>query len=103
MPERMIALKNTAVGAVIVALLSVQAASAAEGGFSFYLPGTLGDIALAQTPEPGLQVANTVFYQRGDAGTAVLQGRVNLGLDFMMALDIVSATYTFEGDVLGGA
>jgi len=36
---------------------------AAEGGFSFYLPGAAGDIALAQSAEPGdLQVANTVYY-----------------------------------------
>jgi hypothetical protein len=50
-----------------------------------------------------MQVANTVFMQQGDANAAVLQGRVNLGLDFTMALDIVSATYTFDQDIFGGA
>ena len=82
-------------------LTSAQASLAAEGGFSFYLPGTAGDVALAQSLEPGLQVANTVFFQSGDAGAAVLQGNVNLGLDLTMALDIVSASYTFEQEVLG--
>ncbi len=82
-------------------LVSAQASLAAEGGFSFYLPGTAGDVALAQSSEPGLQVANTVFFQSGDAGAAVLQGKVNAGLDLTMALDIVSASYTFEHEVLG--
>ncbi len=56
---------------IVVALFlvawSAQPARAAEGGFSFYLPGTAGDIALAQSREPGWQVANTVFVQIGDA------------------------------------
>ena len=56
-------------------LASAQASLAAEGGFSFYLPGTAGDVALAQSSEPGLQVANTVFFQSGNAGAAVLAER----------------------------
>lgn len=95
------ALASGAIG--LSALSSGLPANAAEGGFSFYLPGTAGDIALAQAPEPGMQVANTVFIQQGDANAAVLQGRVNLGLEFTMALDIVSATYTFDQDIFGGA
>ncbi len=83
-------------------LASTQAGLAAEGGFSFYLPGTAGDIALAQSPEPGWQVAKTLFVQQGDADAAVLQGRVNIGLDFTMVLDFVTATYTFDAVVLGG-
>ena len=82
-------------------LTSAQASLATEGGFSFYLPGTVGDVALAQSSEPGLQVANTVFFQSGDAGAAVLQGNVNIGLDLTLALDIISAGYTFEQKVLG--
>ena len=82
-------------------LTSAQASLAAEGGFSFYLPGTVGDIALAQSSEPGLQVANTVFFQSGDAGVAVLQGNVNVDLDLTMALNIVSVGYTFDQKVLG--
>ncbi len=82
-------------------LVSAQASLAAEGGFSFYLPGTVGDIALAQSSEPGLQVANTVFFQSGDVGAAVLQGKVNVGVDLTLALDIVFAGYTFEQEVLG--
>jgi len=87
--------------ALVGVLASAQASLAAEGGFSFYLPGLAGDIALAQSSEPGLQVANTVYFLSGDAGAAVLQGKVNVGLDLTMALNIVSASYTFEQEVLG--
>ena len=83
-------------------LTSAQASFAAEGGSSFYLPGLSGDIALAQSAEPGdLQVANTVYFQTGDAGAAVLQGNVNIGLDLTMVLNLVSVGYTFEQKVLG--
>ena len=54
-------------------------AIAAEGGSSLYLPGGAGDILLALSPEPGLQVANGVFVQSGSVNTAVLQGRVDVG------------------------
>ncbi|MDH3662652.1 MAG: hypothetical protein OEU92_21925, partial [Alphaproteobacteria bacterium] len=81
-----------------------SAALAAEGGFSFYLPGGAGDIALAQSAEPGdLQVANTFYFQRGDVGAAVLQGNVNLGVDLDLLLDVVSAGYTFEKKVFGAS
>ena len=87
---------------VFVSVLAAQPGQAAEGGLSFYLPGTIGDIALAQTPEPGLQVANTLFFQKGHVEAAVLQGRVNVDLDLFLFLNIVSATYTLEKPVLGG-
>ncbi|MCZ6859577.1 MAG: transporter, partial [Alphaproteobacteria bacterium] len=44
---------------------------------------------------------NSVYFLSGDAGTAVLQGKVNAGLDLTMVLNIVSAGYTFEQEVLG--
>ncbi len=98
---RMASFKVISAAALVGVLASAQASLAAEGGFSFYLPGTAGDVALAQSSEPGLQVANTVFFLSGDAGAAVLQGKVNAGLDLTMALDIVSAGYTFDQEVLG--
>lgn len=77
-------------------------AVAAEGGLSHYLPGTAGDIAIAQSPDPGLQVGNTLWYQTGDIGAAVLQGAVNLDLDLDNVLNLLSASYTFERSILGG-
>ena len=76
---------------------------AAEGGGSHYLPGTAGDIALALVPEPGLQVANTVFVQSGDLGLVVLGGQVDVNVDMDLVLNSVGAAYTLETPVLGGA
>ena len=92
--------KNVAWSLVASALLFSGPSHATEGGFSFFLPGTTGDIALATAPEPGWQVANTLFFQSGDASASVLQGNVNLDLDLSMVLDVVSATYTFEEEIL---
>jgi hypothetical protein len=58
---------------------------------------------LAVPPAPGLTVANTVWFQTGSLGSAVLGGNVELGLDLDLALNLASASYTFETPVLGGA
>ncbi|MGI9390521.1 MAG: SphA family protein [Boseongicola sp.] len=85
-----------------VLALSANQVESAEGGFSFYLPGALGDIILALPPEPGLLFANTGYFQSGSAGSAVLQGQVNLDLDLTLAVDVVTVSYTFPETVLGG-
>jgi hypothetical protein len=93
-------------GLAILAALALLAcgerARAAEGGSSHYLPGVAGDIAIAQPPGPGLQVANTVWVQSGNVHKAVLQGQVEAGLDLDVVLDLVAGSYTFETPVLGG-
>ena len=65
------------------------------------LPGAAGDIALAQSTEPGLQIANSVYFLNGDVNRTVLQGNVNAGLDTTLALNFIAAGYTFEQQVLG--
>jgi hypothetical protein len=91
----------------LLALLSTVfpggTAKAAEGAGSHYLPGTAGDIAIALVPEPGLQVVDTVFYQSGEVGTAVLGGQVDVNVDMDLVLNMVGAAYTFETPVLGGS
>jgi hypothetical protein len=100
----MMARKTIAIGilAMLAAFARGESAEAAEGGSSHYLPGMAGDTLLAVTPQQGFLVANTVWIQSGNAGAAVLQGRVNLNLDVDTVLNIVAATYTYETPVLGG-
>lgn len=87
-------------GLAAAAALAVSAAAApapaAEFGLSHYLPGAAGDILLAESPLPGLQVANTFWYQNGSVGATVAQGQVTLGLDLDLFLDLASASYTWE-------
>jgi hypothetical protein len=100
----MMAKKTIAIG--VLAMLAVFArggnAEAAEGGGSHYLPGTAGDILIAVAPQPGFLIANTVWFQTGDLGMAVLEGHVDIDLDMDTVLNLLAATYTFDTPVLGG-
>lgn len=78
-----------------------ETATAAEGGASLYLPGAAGDILLAVPPKPGAAVTGGVFIQSGSAGSVVLQGAVNLGLDLDIVLNTVGASYTFDLPMYG--
>lgn len=77
-------------------------AKAAEGASSHYLPGTAGDILIAQPPKPGWLAGGMLWYEVGNVSRAVLQGRVDLSLDLDLFLAIPTATYTFRPKVLGG-
>jgi hypothetical protein len=57
---------------------------------------------LASVSEPGLQVANTVWLQSGDAGAAVLQGLVDLDLETTTVLNVLAGSYTFKTDLTRG-
>ena len=97
--------KAAMAGLAVLAILcaSVPSASfAAEGASSHYLPGAGGDIFLAVPPEPGLQAANTFWYQTGSTGVALLEGLIVLGVDLDHFLNIASLAYTFEKPVFGG-
>jgi len=91
---------------ILIAIYALWAHSvsaiAAEGASSLYLPGGAGDVLLAYSPEPGLQVVNGLFTQVANVDRAVLQGAVDSGIDLTVVLDIVGASYTFETPVLGG-
>jgi len=92
-------------GLVVLTIICASVPSvtfAAEGASSHYLPGAGGDIFLAVPPEPGLQAANTLWYQTGSTDVAILEGRVSLGIDLDLFLNLTSLAYTFEKPVIGG-
>jgi hypothetical protein len=94
-----------AVPVLILALVAAgppRAANAAEGAGSHYLPGTAGDVLIAQPPKPGWLAGGMLWYQVGEVNRAVLQGRVDFSLDLDLFLAIPTATYTFKTKVLGG-
>lgn len=89
-------------GLAIFCMSAPSATFAAEGASSHYLPGTVGDIFLAVPPEPGLQAANTLWYQTGSTNVAVLEGLVSLDIDLDLFLNLTSLAYTFDKPVFGG-
>ena len=103
-----------AAGAVLCACMPT-AASADEGGVSFWLPGLFG--SLAATPlQPGLTFSSTYYHTSVTAGGDVsrareitvgkfpinFSGSANLQLDSAADLGIFNAIYTLPTPVLGG-
>ncbi|MDH3598408.1 MAG: transporter [Candidatus Tectomicrobia bacterium] len=96
--------RSTLLGLLGLVWLALSSSSvlAAEGGSSLYIPGLAGDIALAVSSEPGLQVGNSIYVQTSSVDRAVLQGVVNAGLDVDVVLNFFGGFYTFKPSVLGG-
>lgn len=82
--------------------LAAAPALGAEGAASHYLPGAGGDMLLAVPPQPGLTVANTVWFQSGNVSSAVLGGEARVGLDLDIVLNLAAVSYAFETPVFGG-
>jgi hypothetical protein len=75
---------------------------AGEGASTNYFPGTYGDFAVAIAPEPGWIYANYNLFYSADADAAVLQGRVNAGLDTFAYINMSAGLFAFDKSVLGG-
>lgn len=75
---------------------------AAEGGYSNYIPGTYGDFAVAVAPDPGPLLRNDVYYYSADESRAVLQGQARVDVDVSFKMNLLTAFYTTDLEVLGG-
>ena len=75
---------------------------AAEGGYSNYVPGTYGDFAVAVAPDPGLLIRNDIYYYTADESRAVLQGQARADIDVSFTMNLLTAFYTTDLEVLGG-
>ena len=90
--------------AVACALLWSAAASADEGGASFWLPGQFGSLA-AVPVEPGWSLGAVYYHSSiGANGSKDFEigGRIVAGLDARADLLFLVPTYTFATPVLGG-
>ena len=93
--------------AVVLSLVSVVAGTAAtadEGGVSFWLPGQYGSFA-AVAPEPGWSLPLLSYYYSGDASAEQAidtGGAVRLGVDTDFVGQFVIPTYTPDAEFLGG-
>jgi len=99
-PLRMVALGLW----TIVVAVAVPAASADEGGASFWLPGQYGSLAATQA-DPGWSLPLIYFHVSSDAGGSQelsIGNTITLGVDSGQDLLLVAPTYTFHKAVLGG-
>lgn len=75
--------------------------SASEGGYSNYIPGFYGDIALAVELEQGLAMRNDFYFYSADGGRSVRSGLVELEVDLDFALDYFTLLYKTEKKIFG--
>jgi hypothetical protein len=80
---------------LIVALLAIGAepASAAEGGYSNYIPGTYGDFAVALAPETKFTFRDDVYYYEADGGRSVRAGSVDVEADLEFLMNLTTFLY----------
>ena len=72
---------------------------AAEGGYSNYVPGFYGDLALAVEPEQGLAIRNDFYFYNAEADRSVRSGLVELEVDLEIRLDYLSILYKTDQKV----
>jgi len=92
----------TAVTALVLgcSLLSGPA-RAAEGGYSNYVPGFYGDLALAVEPPDGLSLRNDVYFYSADGDASVRSGLVEIGVDIDLSFDYLTLLYKPGIEVFG--
>ena len=84
-------------------LSSGRAAVAAEGASSNYFPGSYGTVAAATPPTAGWTYLNYNLFFAAGADRAVLQGRLNVGLDTFAVLQHVVRDLCLRGAGAGRA
>ena len=81
--------------------LQVASAIAAEGGYSNYVPGFYGDLALAVEPAPGPALRNDLYFYSADADQTVRSGQIETEIDIDLTFNYLSLFYKTEEKVFG--
>ena len=76
-------------------------AFAAEGGYSNYIPGFYGDLALAVEPADGLSLRNDVYFYSAEADESVRSGLIETGIDIDLTFDYLTLLYKPGNEVFG--
>jgi hypothetical protein len=76
-------------------------ATAAEGGYSNYIPGFYGDLALAVEPADGLSLRNDVYFYSAEADESVRSGLIETGIDIDLTFDYLTLLYKPGNEVFG--
>jgi hypothetical protein len=90
----------TAVVAVFWVAIS-NPALAIEGGYSNYLPGFYGDIALAVEPADGLSFRNDVYFYSAEGDATVRSGSIELEVEVDLAFNYLTFLYKPGVEVFG--
>jgi hypothetical protein len=87
---------------LLIGLGTATPATAGEGGSSHYMPGTVGDFAMALIGPHGFYLRNDVVFFQGNINSVTLGGRIYSSADQDVWVNTVKAIYLAEGGILGG-
>jgi len=74
---------------------------AAEGGYSNYVPGFYGDLALAVEPADGLSIRNDVYFYSADGDESVRSGMIEFEIEIDLTFNYLTLLYKPGVEVFG--
>ena len=87
---------------LLIAFAIPQPAVAGEGAGSHYMPGTMGDFAMALIGPQGFYLRNDVLYFQGNINAVTLGDRIYSSASQDIWVDTVKGIYLAKSGVLGG-
>jgi len=91
-----------AAASLLLALANPRAVVAGEGGGSHYMPGTMGDFAMALIGPPGFYLRNDLLYFQGDIDAVTLGDRIYSSASQDVWVNTLKLIYLAGSGILGG-
>src|SRR5271165_2162248 len=88
--------------AILIGSITITPAFAEEGGGSHYLPGSLGDFAMALIGPPGFYFRNDTYYIDGSINGVTLGNRIYTSAKQQVWVDTLKGIYMTKAHVFGG-
>ncbi len=85
----------------ILALFGCTKTLAAEGGYSNYIPGFYGDVALAMAISPGFTVKNDIYYYTAQSSKNIINNTLAADLDIEILYNYTSLLYKTDYKIFG--
>jgi hypothetical protein len=79
----------------------INQATAAEGGYSNYVPGTYGDFGMAMAPAEAWTLRNDIYYYGADIDTSFQSGRLQLDTDLDFLMNFTTVLYKPNLEIFG--
>jgi len=87
---------------LLLGVVSARSAFAGEGGSSHYMPGTMGDFAMALIGPKGFYVRNDLMYFQGNINAVTLGNRIYGSASQDVWVDMLKGIYLYGGGLFGG-
>jgi hypothetical protein len=85
----------------VTLVLAVDETTAAEGGYSNYIPGSYGDFGMAIAPSESWTLRNDVYFYDASTRTSVRSGNLEVGVDLEFVMNFTTLLYKPDTQVFG--